>query len=405
GAIYSSAYVRLTGVTLSNNTAGGGGAFYAGYGSTAYFDRVLASENTALGGGTLMSAGYVSVLNSKFERNWATEGVGGAIAGTADLNVRNSVFLANSAKTKGGAIYYRSRDFLNPLYRLSVVHSVFTNNESTNGSGGAVSMNPGSVHDSLFENNAAVAAYGGALEGVSAIVNRSVFRNNSALSGGALQIYGTDVFSSAVYGNSASERGGAIHSSGGVRILNSTIDSNYAGVLGSAIAHELESLQIKNCTISDNGDGSSPAVWASVFASAWIGHTAIKGAGPRCDFDGGIVSAGYNVEDGASCGLTTGSDRQNTTVALGALAGNDGPTVGSPYFSYTATLPSRLPLGVRNALVDRGADFANQTDDLGSDGCLKLDVRGLARPEGRACDIGAVELEGLVSEPSPSSGT
>ncbi len=95
-------------------------------------------------------------------------------------------------------------------------------------------------------------------------------------------------------------------------------------------------------------------------------HASVLAAGSEpCVLVGGLVSEGDNVASGA-CGLLGPGDRVLADVGLDALDPATGlarPVAGGP-------------------LVDAVADCRSTSDQ-----------RGVARPQGPACDIGAVELE------------
>jgi hypothetical protein len=81
-----------------------------------------------------------------------------------------------------------------------------------------------------------------------------------------------------------------------------------------------------------------------------------------------IQSAGHNLDSDGSCFLTATGDLPKHNPLLGPLAFNGGPT-------ETQALLAGSPA------IDAGA----------TDGCPQFDQRGVARPQGRACDIGAYE--------------
>jgi hypothetical protein len=104
-----------------------------------------------------------------------------------------------------------------------------------------------------------------------------------------------------------------------------------------------------------------------------------QGGGVNCSFTGvTTTSNGFNFSDDASCGFTAGTDQQNAgDPGLGALADNGGPT------------QTRLPLP-GSPLIDAIPVASCQAD--GASG-ITADQRGVTRPQGPGCDIGAVEVE------------
>ena len=84
---------------------------------------------------------------------------------------------------------------------------------------------------------------------------------------------------------------------------------------------------------------------------------------------GGMTSLGHNLESGTDCSFTAAGDLSSTDPRLGPLSDNGGPTM-------TLAVPPRSPA----------------LDRIPSAGCSPADQRGVTRPQGPACDIGAFEL-------------
>jgi hypothetical protein len=116
-----------------------------------------------------------------------------------------------------------------------------------------------------------------------------------------------------------------------------------------------------------------------------------QGGGTNCHDQGPTTSNGFNFSDDASCGFTAATDKQNAgDPGLGALANNGGPT------------QTRLPQP-GSPLIDAIPVASCQAD--GASG-ITTDQRGVTRPQGAACDIGAVEVEQAAPAPPapPSPG-
>jgi hypothetical protein len=82
-----------------------------------------------------------------------------------------------------------------------------------------------------------------------------------------------------------------------------------------------------------------------------------------------ITSLGQNLVSDDSCGVAATGDVRTSTPLLGPLADNGGPT------------PTHLLLPGSPAL-----DVGDGTS------CPEFDQRGVSRPQGSACDSGAVEM-------------
>ena len=105
-------------------------------------------------------------------------------------------------------------------------------------------------------------------------------------------------------------------------------------------------------------------------------ETIVGSSTPR-DCSRGVTDDGYNLADDGSCNFSSANHSlSNTPAKLGPLQNNGGPTetqaprLGSPVLN-------RIPLGT----------MAN-----GVTLCPGTDQRGVSRPQGSKCDVGAVEL-------------
>jgi predicted outer membrane repeat protein len=199
----------------------------------------------------------------------------------------------------------------------------------------------------------------------------STFSGNEAATGGALflQSGGIDVTGS-TFNDNAAEQGGALYVTGDTTFTNSTLTANSASVEGGAvyvagndydITFESSTLVANSAPVASHvRAGGSPGVirlWRSVVSSP-------LGGGTNCDLDGGSAAADEWWDSDETCMSVPGSTGD---PMLGDLADNGGltqtiaPLSGSPLIDAVSTCePS-------------------------------VDQRGVARPQGAACDIGAVE--------------
>jgi len=209
------------------------------------------------------------------------------------------------------------------------------------------------------------------------LVNSSVVNNTADGSGGGISNRGTlELIGSTVSGNSTIYgNGGGIYSYvATVTLTNSTVSGNVSssGAGGGIIS--IGTLTVTNSTISHN---------IAVFQAGGLfnssGTVAIKNSivanntatfGGDCG-GGGITSNGHNLSSDDSCGFTGPGDLFNTDPLLDPLQDNGGPT-------WTHALLTGSP-----------------AIDAGSGDCPPpaTDQRGIARPQGATCDIGAFEVE------------
>ena len=89
------------------------------------------------------------------------------------------------------------------------------------------------------------------------------------------------------------------------------------------------------------------------------------------------MSLGHNIESGSDCAFGSAGDMQNTDPLLGPLGAHGGRT-------------ETLAPGAGSKAIN-GGDPAGCTDLGGT--AIATDQRGISRPQGSACDIGAFEFQ------------
>ncbi len=314
--------------------------------------------NSGGSGGGIISHGALTLSSSLVYSNTAT--AGGGIANTGMLTLTDVTISNNTATDMGGGgIRNGSSDARLNLYNVSISNN-HTTGSTPNGAG--ISMYSGSTAHltdvTVFANTPA--RLGGGIfadTGTILTIDRSMIASNIVAAGDGAGIYTkgtmtlTNVTISANSGNNAN--GGGIQNSGSgtALIVNSTIVSNtLTGIIGSGGA-------INN----SNASGTSVQILNTILA-----NNTTADLGPNCY--GAVYSLGYNLENLNSCGLTGTGDRPNTNPRIGPLANNGGPTMSHA-------------LLVGSPAIDGGTNS----------GCPSVDQRGVHRPLGARCDIGAYE--------------
>jgi parvulin-like peptidyl-prolyl isomerase len=164
---------------------------------------------------------------------------------------------------------------------------------------------------------------------------------------------------------------GVANNSGTTTCVNSTIAANS----GAGIAVESGSVSAASCTIARNGGTGIDAGEGE----ATVQNTAIAYNSQGCS--GRVTSTGYNLTDDGRCAFAQTGDTTSDDPRLGELASNGGatqtvaPSGGSP-------------------VIDAG-DPAGCADPAGGS-MLTSDQRGVRRPAGGRCDIGAVETQAVI---------
>ncbi|OAN47222.1 hypothetical protein A6A03_00300 [Chloroflexus islandicus] len=211
-------------------------------------------------------------------------------------------------------------------------------------------------------------------------VDGVTLRNGNAAAGGGIANFagGTLLVSdSAFSGNSAVNGGGGIANYGGatLSVANTTFSANTAsGASGGGGIWNNGTLTVNNSTFSGNSATNGGGIRING-GSATLRNTIIANSASGGDCVGTLTGANNNnlIEDNTNaCGLTNGAN--------GNIVGQDpqlGTLTGSPaYFPLTAGSPAF---------------------NAGNNGtCAATDQRGVSRPQGGRCDIGAFELSVIL---------
>ncbi len=354
------------GVIVEGVTIEGGAAFLGGgienLGSLSISDSTV-SGNLAEGGGGIYNDGSLSLDATVISGNQAIStgspaGVGGGIFNLGTLTVDGSTISANSVVRAGGVnegagIYDRGGS-------VSLAGSTVSSN-SAQSAGGGLYVTDGSleVDSSTISGNNAGSEGGGLYSDSPSTIAASTLSDNSAAVGGGVYTTGTlAIVSSTVAANSAGPAGGGIENTGTLSVFASTIAANMAPGGGGAIAN--------------SGGGTS--IGGSIVA----GNTAPECVGSVTD------DPGYNLEDDSAdtCGFTGLTD-VTANPDLQPLGQYGGPT-------------ETMALQAGSPALDL---ILNPTPGL----CPGTDQRGVLRPQGDDCDLGAFELATLtVQAPSPT---
>jgi hypothetical protein len=383
GSTVSDNLAKATAVTDDNARAEGGGVL-SGASSVAISNSVLSDDHAvadspgsafASGGAAYLGSGPVTLSGSRFERS------------------RADATSAGDASAAGGGVLISEHATLSGTsVSDNVVHAQAGSSiASASGGGALVGAGMSLVRSTLFDN------------GVDAYSSGS----HASSIGGGVGLQGPLTMSrSTVAGNFASSRsddsassgqavGGGLllTGSGADSIVNSTVSDNDVSSVatnvdkrGAGIDFEATSLAVTSSTISGNGAVAGPTGGSGGGINVVGGTVSLKGTllgrnqadvGPDCH--GAVTSLGHNLTQRTiGCSITpkstdiVGKDpKLGGPGGLGVLQNNGGPT---PTIAPTATSPA----------IDAILKTACPTT---------IDQRGVKRPQGARCDIGAVELD------------
>ncbi|MGQ0621546.1 MAG: choice-of-anchor Q domain-containing protein [Panacagrimonas sp.] len=272
-----------------------------------------------------------------------------------------------------------------PLFRiLAVGNSNGPGNltlQQTTISGGRLTVETG-----IDDGGAGIFNAGGVLSLVDSTVSLNI--TTVGMGGGIHNRYGTLSLSNSTVSGNYAVRGGGIYSSTNVggpdrtTISNSTISGNSAAEFGGGVSNTSGFTRIRSSTLTNNiapdGAGAGVASIGDTVTFTEIGSSIVAGNnGGDVDFVGNVINSftsdADNLIGDGNAAATFNQTGDQTGVAdpgLQALADNGGPT-------RTHALDLDSP--ALDAVVDTCSPATDQ--------------RGVSRPQGGACDIGAFELE------------
>jgi len=317
------------------------------------------SNTASYYGGAMVAYGWLTAVNSRFIGNTSNGddgyGIGaGAIyvSNSSIITLADSLFQENRAAGAGaGALY--GYDIV-----LNISHTDFISN-TADGNYGALRLEAYSgipelyLSDSLFQGNIAGNTAGGiGVDGTLLITNTRFIANQAQNGDGGAIAFSTgtlSIINSTLSGNSASGNGGGVYSTGTLTVTNNTLSGNSA--TGGGGINTGGTLNLANTIIANSPSGG--------------------------DCNGTVTADANNlIEDTGSnaCDLTDGTNSNIIGVdpLLGTLTDNGGDT------QTHALLPN-------SPAIDAGEATACPADDQ----------RGVTRPQGAACDIGAFESRGF----------
>jgi hypothetical protein len=326
------------------------------------------------GGGIFKQSGTLTLDDVVITNNQAVKstlvGFGGGIANYSGLlTITNSSLSYNIANNIGGAIY----NYFDA--GLSMTNVVVDHNQALADSGGGLGIrgpNPGHIPAPVnldkvsITNNSAPYGAGGIYSDDSLTITNSLIANNSTPGYGGGLLF---------------DDGGTGDEPVTIAITNSTITGNSAASQGGGgyfyVSQASSSITLNNSTVASNqtsGSSSGAGIYQAGPGTANLENSILAGNSSATPDDcvGTITSLDYNLIQGTTGCTISGTTSHNITGVspqLAALAANGGPT-------QTMALLASSPA------VDAGNDAS----------CAFTDQRGVARPQGLHCDIGAYEL-------------
>jgi predicted outer membrane repeat protein len=350
GGVYNMGTITITGSTLSGNSSDTGGGI-RNHGTMAIADSTISTNHAVYVGGGIYNylSGTMTIEGCDISGNTSDNAVddyGAGIANDGSLTVSESTIMANFAYTGGG------------------IHN-----------GAAAVME---ITDSSISGNFAQTSGGGIKNFGAMEITDSTLSGNTAVEGGGIHNgnYGTlTIFRSTLAENIAESKGSGIYNAFTLNMTNSTLSGNKVLAGSGGGIYNTLFLNLTNCTLSGNDAlyGNGGGVFnMSAGGNMNFYNTIIANSGGTDCYNAGYVGDNIHnlVVNNAAPPYQCGTPFLSTNPLLDLLTDNGGATL-------THALVPESPA------VDAGS----------ADHCALTDQRGVERPQGAGCDIGAYELE------------
>jgi parallel beta-helix repeat protein len=356
-------------VTLSGLTIQSGSATVARHGGQC-------------GGGIFNDARDFNLENCTFSDNSAAYEGGGMENDGIDATVTDCTFSGNSAYY-GGGMYNEDP--------AAVTHCTFSDNSADNDGGGMYNYSAtATVTHCTFVDN--TASDGGGMENYTGTVTLTdcAFSGNSADSdGGGMYNFSTATAANCTFADNTASDGGGMFDSGTVTLTNCTFSGNSANG-GGIYALGAHNCTVTYCTFTDNratgteGGGiyvsSNPTTPTVTLGATIVAGNTAGASGSGSDIYGSVTSNGYNLvgHTSGTSGLVS-TDLTGVNPKLVPLADNGG-SVETCELQASSPALDAVPRGTFSSAFPQTLFPSGPTD-----------ARGVVRPQGSACDIGAYE--------------
>ncbi len=375
GALWITQSLTISGPITSSLTINGNNndaVFYIISGTVNITGLTIYNGKYSEGGGIDLTGGALTLANSVVLSNTALNNGGGIMNNSSSAVTLTNVSIISNTVTMTDAIGGGMRnDGVASLTNVTI-----TNNTAPIGSvGGIASFGSAILNGVLIRNNSAKVSGGLYVQGVATLIDSSVMSNTATASDGGGIVIGNPgsfltISNSAVLSNTTTNGtgGGIVNNAAALAMTNVTISGNHAP-LGSGAGlsnYNSGTATLRNVTINNNSASSGGGI--SFFTGSVVLTNTIVANNPGGNCDSAVTSAGHNLDNLNTCGFSAAGDITDTIPLLGPLANNGGTTLTH------ALLPG-------SPAINAGTDA----------GCPVTDQRGVIRPIGPHCDIGAYE--------------
>ena len=365
--------LTINGGTVNGNTAtadpaSGDKSVAGGLGVTSGGVVVVSgtsfANNRADFGGGIATFGTTVLRSVAVTDNLATLVGGGLVAGIrssnpdvgpADVTITDSTIRGNMAGGLGAGIFLGAG-------QLGMSGSTVSGNEASGGSGGGmfVTSSSASLTNDTLSGNVAAQGGGG--------IAQETFNPQAATQGG-------------VVGMSLPGPSGLVPDQKGKSSLLTKASERRGRPAG--LNAGADDVTLGWVTLAGNSAQTGGGILNGASLSFTAHDTIVAGnAGAvKANCSGSVTSGGHNLQSASDCGFGATGDRSNSDPKLGGLANNGGPT-------------QTRALQAGSAAIDGGGPCPPPASDQ----------RGVRRPQGAECDIGAFESTAPIPAPPLTGG-
>jgi CSLREA domain-containing protein len=310
--------------------------------------------------GGLDNEGDLTLTDCVIALNEASAGNAGGAWNSGTMTLQHCLVIRNTAYLNGGGLYNR-------YGALTLLNSKVISNSTVLHDGGGIANNLGTV---VLDQSTVSGNWTSAFE--------------EADGGGVWNDSSLTITNSTIDHNRTYGHGGGIWNGATLSLTNSTISGNVSdGQSGGGIYNRGDLADLNNVTITENkarddvGGGINNTAGTLNFKNTIIAHN-LALDDPDCA--GVVTSQGYNlimVVDGCVIDGDVAGNIIAVPPLLGPLVDNGGPT------ATHALLPGSPARENANPAAPGG----------GGNACDATDQRGVSRPQGARCDMGAFEAQ------------
>jgi len=358
-------------------------------GSFTLEDSSISDSNSGdYDGGAIENYGEFTVVRSVISGS-RSDSLGGGIDNFADATIVDSDIVDNSAGVGSGIFNWGS---------LIVRGSTISGNSAVFDAGGIENVGTADLLDTTISGNSA--PFGGGLvnDGLLEAERVTISDNEAEIYAGFANLGGADIRNSTISGNT-SDIGAAVANSiscGCAKMtlaersipnpdakLGKTDLQRQPSIVADPYLGAVADLDLVDSTVAENTvTGGGVAIYNTDDLDLKGVLIANPGSLTNCDNEGRLTSGGYNLVTDSSCDVSSPTDRISGKADIAPLADNDGLTQTHALLSTSHAIDT-------NAF------------------CSATDQRGVARPRGNSCDIGAFEsaFSRDVSKPTTTPPT